>query len=70
MCLWVNEVRGEREGEGRGEVGVVQLGKQPESEPEAASAEANWRISLPHNLEIPSTLFSDKLNREDKKLLV
>lgn len=49
---------------------MVQLGEQPESEPEAASAEANWRISLPHNLEIPSTLFSDKLNGEDKKLLV
>lgn len=53
----VGERGRERRRGGGGKVGAVQPGGEPESEPEAASAETNRRISLPHNLEIPLTFF-------------
>lgn len=48
LNMWVNEVEKDGEKRLRGETGAVQLGEEPEQEPEAAGAEVNWRVSLFH----------------------
>lgn len=50
LNVWVNEVEKAGEERVRGERRGVQLGEEPEQEPEAASAEVNWRVSILHKI--------------------